>query len=296
MRFKTTLAMLCAAAVCLVCAGAVFAGSSGPGGVGAVRLVVARSAVRAGQVVRVTVVNSAPSAILRGLCLTLERRLGRRWVAVTRTHGVPVGCVASTGIVQPARSREQVGVPLYDDLGAGVYRVALRYESARGQPLGKLAGSQVQSVQARLVVGAFKPGPEPRLSESKILALATQAAAGAGDRSPLLIQHAEGTHFDAVLISSRNFVFEWNWSVLIAVRGHFTANGAPIPAGAKPPSGTVLTLVVNAASGQVTDFGIGDRYPPLAQLGPVTTDFGPRRRSAPPRPDDRQSGRRLAPN
>lgn len=121
----------------------------------------------------------------------------------------------------------------------------------------------------------MKPGPEPRLGEDKILALATQAATGAGDPSPSLIQHAEGTHFDAVLISSGDLVFEWNWSVLIALRGHFTANGAPIPAGAKAPTGTVLTLVVNAATGEVTDFGIGDIYPPLVQLGPVTTDLGP---------------------
>jgi hypothetical protein len=26
-------------------------------------------------------------------------------------------------------------------------------------------------------------------------------------------------------------------------------------------------------TGHVTDFGISDRYPPLAQLGPVTTDL-----------------------
>jgi hypothetical protein len=36
---------------------------------------------------------------------------------------------------------------------------------------------------------------------------------------------------------------------------------------------SVITLVLDARTGHVTDFGISDRYPPLAQLGPVTTDL-----------------------
>jgi hypothetical protein len=35
----------------------------------------------------------------------------------------------------------------------------------------------------------------------------------------------------------------------------------------------VITLVVDAATGRVTDGGISYRYPRLAKLGPVTTDF-----------------------
>jgi hypothetical protein len=83
-----------------------------------------------------------------------------------------------------------------------------------------------------------------------------------------------GTRFDAVRISSSDLVFEWNWSYLIAIRGDFTtATGVPLPPGAKPPTGTVVTLVVDARTGQVTDSGLSDRYPPLGELGPVTTDL-----------------------
>jgi hypothetical protein len=35
----------------------------------------------------------------------------------------------------------------------------------------------------------------------------------------------------------------------------------------------VITLVVDAATGQVTDSGVSNRYPPLARLGKVTTDL-----------------------
>jgi hypothetical protein len=132
----------------------------------------------------------------------------------------------------------------------------------------------VRSVEAELTVRRFEPGRPPRLPESRILRLAKRAAAEDGDASPSLIQHAEGTRFLAVLIGAGgDLVFAWNWSDLIAVRGHFTINDAPGPPGAKPITGTVMTLVVDARTGQATDFGLGNRYPRLARLGPITTDL-----------------------
>jgi hypothetical protein len=164
-------------------------------------------------------------------------------------------------------------LPLYDDLLPGGYRVTLRYKPAHGMDLANLGGPHVRSMQARMHVLAYRPGPRPFLKEQRILTLAEQAASGSGDSKPTLIQHAAGTHFDAVRISSGDLVFEWNWSYLIAVRGQFTEFGAPIPPEAKPPTGTVITLVVDARTAQVTDTGISNRYPPLAKLCPVTTDL-----------------------
>lgn len=57
-----------------------------------------------------------------------------------------------------------------------------------------------------------------------------------------------------------------------AVR-RFVLNDVPTPSGAKPPKGTVLTIVVDARTGRTEDFGVQDRYPDLAKLGPVTTDL-----------------------
>lgn len=222
----------------------------------------------------VTVVNTEHAMILRGLCLTLARRVGSRWVVVRGTHGVPVRCPATASFPQAARSRGSVGLPLYDDLVPGLYRISLRYKrAADGPDLGRLAGPEVRTAQAQLTVQAFRPGPEPRLSERRILTLALRAAAADGNQHPSLIQHAEGTRFEAVLVSSGDLVFEWNWSILIGVRGRFTTTAISIPPGAPAPTTTVLTLVINARTGQGTDFGLEDRYPPLDRLGPVTTDL-----------------------
>ena len=51
-------------------------------------------------------------------------------------------------------------------------------------------------------------------------------ASGDGDPRPTLIQHAVGTRFDAVRISSGDLVFEWNWSYLISIRGLSQTTGA----------------------------------------------------------------------
>ncbi len=248
-------------------------GAAAPTTTSSVRLVLGHREYRAGRSITVTVVNDTRSLILRGLCVELQRQDAGRWVTVTHTHGIAVPCVQTGGVPQVAGTRSPLGVPLYDDLIPGEYRISLRYRPAHGPNLGNLRAPGARSARARLMVLAFRLGPRPTLSKSRILTLAERTAAGNGDPNPTLIQHAAGTRFDAVRISSGDLVFEWNWSYLVAIRGRFTADGAPIAAGAKPPTGTVITLVLDARSGQVTDFGIGNRYPPLAQLGPVTTDL-----------------------
>ncbi|MDQ6805376.1 MAG: hypothetical protein M3065_10520, partial [Actinomycetota bacterium] len=114
---------------------------------------------------------------------------------------------------------------------------------------------------------------KPRLIERQIIQIAIAAAKNAGDPEPTLIQHSEGTRQRANLIDSGDIVPGQRWSYLIAERGHFVVKDAPTPSGAPAPSGSVLTLVVDAAARQVTDSGLSNRYPDLAKLGPVTTDL-----------------------
>lgn len=275
MRRRASLAVVCALALCLASAGTVIAGSRRSSGSGTVRLVLGRQAFRAGQTVSVSIVNTGASLILRAFCFTLARQVGGRSVTITRTHGVSVPCVTQAGVPQPARTRQPLGLPLYDDLVPGRYIITLRYKpvTVRGPNLGNLTGPRVRAVSATLNALAFRPGPEPHLGERMILALAKRGAAACGDPAPTLVQHVESSRFEAVRISSGDLVFQWNWSYLIGVRGHFIAADAPAPPGAKVPGGSVLTLVVNAATGQVTDSGLGSRYPPLTEIGPVNTDL-----------------------
>jgi hypothetical protein len=190
MRITATTAIACAMLAVLAPATAL-ATSSKESTPESVRVVLPRSVLRAGESVEVTVVNTEHAMILRGLCLTLARRGGSRWVAVRRTHREPFPYPETASIPQAARSRGSVGLPLYDDLVPGLYRISLRYKRAPpGLDLGRLAGPEVRTAQAQLTVLAFRPGPKPRLSERRILRLALQAAAANGDPHPSLIQHA----------------------------------------------------------------------------------------------------------
>jgi hypothetical protein len=234
-----------------------------------VRLAVARSVLSAGQAVPVTIVNDGSVPILRDICFILERQVGGRWETITRTHGVDVKCPPA-GIPQRGHSHQTVTLPLFDDLVPGPYRVTLIYKPISTGAVGRLSGRGERFARTQITIRAFRRGPKPRLAERRIRKIAQAAAARAGDPHPTLIQHSEGTRFEANRIASGDLVFNWQWSYLIAERGHFVSNRAP--PGAKPPSGTV-TLVVDAATGQGTDSGISDRYPHLATLGPVTTDL-----------------------
>lgn len=113
----------------------------------------------------------------------------------------------------------------------------------------------------------------PQLTERQILRIALKAAAAAGDPRPILIQHSEGTHSKANQIASGGYFGGNAWSYLIAERGKFVFKDAPRPFGASAPRGSVITLVLDSATGRVSDDGISYRYPALPQLGPVTTDW-----------------------
>jgi hypothetical protein len=248
--------------------------ATAPRASGQVGLVLPGEPLTTAESVRVTVMNGSTSAIYRSLCFVLERRTAHGWKAIRRSHGVPVACTIWAGVVQAAHSRQPEGLELYDDLRPGSYRITLFYRPVpkHARVIPKLTRRD-RSVRLPITVRRAPRGPKPRLPEKRLLRIAKDAAASAGDPHPRLIQHAAGTRFDAVRISSGDLVFEWNWSYLIAERGHFICDACDGPPGAKPPTGTVLTLVVDAADGQVTDFGLSRRYPHLRRLGHVTTDL-----------------------
>jgi hypothetical protein len=282
-----------AAASVLIVVG-VCAASASPGGAappsGQVGLVLPHLPLTTGEGVPVTVANSSSSAIYRSLCFVLERRTARGWRVIARTHAVPVACAIVAGVVQAAHSRQPEQLELYDDLRPGSYRITLFYRPVAKHPqvIPRLTRHD-RLVRMLITVHRAPVRPNPRLSETRLLRIAEDAAANAGDPHPSLIQQAAGPRLEAVLIASGDLVFEWNWSYLIAERGKFTFSGLGL--GSTTVTGSVLTLVVDAATGQVTDSGLSKRYPHLRRLGHVTTDF---RRWTPLRPG-RSSRRRRAP-
>jgi hypothetical protein len=149
----------------------------------------------------------------------------------------------------------------------------IRSAAPRLLALGLAAGLSVSGAIAVSAAATRAPRRKPHLSEHRIVQLAERAAARAGDPSPTLIQRSEGTRHDANLVDSGDIVPGRRWSYLIAEPGHFVFKDAPTPPGAPAPTGTGLTLIVNASTGEITDTRVSDRYPHLARLGPVHTDL-----------------------
>jgi hypothetical protein len=235
-----------------------------------VRLVTGRRTLRAGEAVPVSIINAGSRLLFRAGCLALQRRWGGVWETITRTHGVFIGC-PHVDVLLPAHSSQELILALYDDLPPGVYRAKLAYKASSHSHTRRAIGRD-HFAWIQLKVRRFPAGSKPQLPENRILQIATEAAAGAGDPNPTLIQHSQGTRFAANQIATRDLVYRWNWSYLIAERGDFTDYNATGPPGSPAPRGSVLMLIVDASSGQVTDFGILYNYPYLAHLGPVTTD------------------------
>jgi hypothetical protein len=234
----------------------------------------AGQALYPGENVPVTVVNNSGSWIYRSDCFVLARLDASGWRQVVYSHGVNIACAIWGGEVQVPHSREPVGLALYDDLHPGTYRITLFYRPApRHWKVLKTLTRRDRFTRLQFTVGPARVQPEPQLPEKRILRLAIAAAKQGGDPRPSLIEHAAGTHFNAVLIGQGDLVFEWNWSYLIAIRGHFSYSDVGPPGSSSGVHGTAITLVVDAATGRVTDSGISNRYPPLARLGKVTTDL-----------------------
>jgi hypothetical protein len=227
-----------------------------------------------GENVPVTVVDNSAGAIYHSYCFVLARLDASGWRQVAFSHGVKVACSISVGEIQASRSRQPLDLVLYDDLHPGAYRITLYYRPApRHWGVLKALTRRDRAARLRFTIGSAPPQPKPRLSEERLLHLAISAARHDGDPRLRLIQYASGTHFEAVLVGQGDLVFEWNWSYLIAVRGHFSDSNVGPAGSSSTVRGKVITLVVDAATGQVTDYGLSNRYPALRRLGRVTTDL-----------------------
>ncbi len=141
--------------------------------------------------------------------------------------------------------------------------------------------SKTKSVHAAF--GVNTSTSDQTITESQIQNIALSAAAQNGDQSPVSVQYAFGTRSQANMVASGETVPGTAESVLVVEQGSFVAADAALPPGAAEPSGSVLTLVIDAASGQITDGGIQNTVPDLASLGVVTratVNYGNVRRSS----------------
>lgn len=115
-------------------------------------------------------------------------------------------------------------------------------------------------------------------SEEDLLPLALTVAALYGDRDPELVQHVSGTR-EALTKTTGSWVHSDEPSWMIAMRGQFTgpAPSLPVPGDDhgrdEMTTWSVQVLVVSINSGRVMDSGGGRKYPDLASVGEVVTDY-----------------------
>lgn len=135
--------------------------------------------------------------------------------------------------------------------------------------VGLVAGCTLAATS--LATGGSRPDPNRTRIEREILRIARRAATQAGDPSPTLIQHSVGTRADANHVASGEGGGGGQRSYLIAERGRFVLRDVGIEN--QTIRGSVITLVCNAKTLDVTDYGLQNNYPNLAALGRVTTDW-----------------------
>lgn len=109
------------------------------------------------------------------------------------------------------------------------------------------------------------PAAVPGLAGVKKIVLATARADGESHPTQVFVvrttrQVAEQVAAGAAVNSDPPVYF-------VVLHGHFIDHSASIPSGAVPPTGTVLTLTINAATNQAMDFGIGNVSPRLNRMG-----------------------------
>jgi hypothetical protein len=142
------------------------------------------------------------------------------------------------------------------------------------------AGSSPAAVShAPAPTGSLVPGPTgspvPSPAVPRLAAIADRAARANGDPAPSQVTAVLTTRAKALTSATPGDFIPGSGGVpvfLVTLRGHFTAADVSRPPGSVAPTGRYLSLVVDAATFQVTDFGISPeptRVSP-ASLGPVT--------------------------
>jgi len=154
--------------------------------------------------------------------------------------------------------------------------------SATGWPAARLLGPVVAAIccvsgcgsNQKPVSGRIQPARSitTTLPPAQILAQIKYLAVANGEPNPTDIQYVTTTGADAAKALSEApppGPAGAESVVLVAARGRFIGYGAKVPPGAALPTGTVITAVMDAATGALTEWGISDTFPQLATLGRV---------------------------
>jgi hypothetical protein len=142
-------------------------------------------------------------------------------------------------------------------------------------------GSAEVSTTATDPFATYRPeNDRPLLPDASLAKIATDEAARAGNTSPASVsatnadyaQAAQAVDPQSILNTKPSSAGQAQYmnapAVIIVMTGNFTLTAAHVPNDARPPSGPVMDLVLDARTGRVEMRGIKEEVPPqVAALG-----------------------------
>jgi len=123
--------------------------------------------------------------------------------------------------------------------------------------------------------GPVPGSPVPGSAIRRLTAIVDQFVKVNGAVAPAWVSVVVTTHEKALTSATPGDTVPGNEHTivyLVTMKGHFIANMASKPYGAKIPTGSYASIVLNAKTFQMMDFGVSPKPPPVASasFGPVT--------------------------
>jgi hypothetical protein len=138
----------------------------------------------------------------------------------------------------------------------------------RADRLGRLARKTIVRRQAALRGRSVAAGPAPDpLALAAMRDVALEMSSQNGDAHPYDGEVFSSTRNLAETVISGDTVNTDQPVYAVVFHGNFVGYLASVPAGAQLPTGHVMTIVFDAQTLEVTDWGLVDRAPATAKLG-----------------------------
>jgi hypothetical protein len=143
-----------------------------------------------------------------------------------------------------------------------------------------LVAAACGSASGTAVTGTHRPGvaepgqPVPALAVHRLTAIADRAVTLNGSHPVAWATAVVTTHAKALTSATPGDTTPGAKAIvyLVTIKGHFVCGLCSVPPGGHAPTGTYLSLVIDARTFEGTDSGIGPKPPPVppARFGPVT--------------------------
>lgn len=109
----------------------------------------------------------------------------------------------------------------------------------------------------------------PQTAPAVLAKLARQFSALNGEPSPSHLAYIAGSRKQAATLMGTSLTADAP-SYIVELRGHFTSSRGRAR-GAAAPTGTTMLIVVDAVTGAITDWGLGNGLPPLSTIAQPMT-------------------------